>query len=154
MFPLWFALLSGSFVFLDIGPSILFLVFPFLGALVNLRLAGFHQKVGHWGTHLFLFCNWGPKRCFYSRKCLMLIDQSIWLLPPKKKKKSKCTHELIKLNIPKTPRLDVEPQVQNGFIGYPKLVHIHFIFEETMIYTSLSYGSIPSLSTHIQEVYL
>jgi hypothetical protein len=27
MFPLWFALLGGSFVFLDVGPSILFLVF-------------------------------------------------------------------------------------------------------------------------------
>ncbi len=39
MFPLWFALLGGSFVFLDMGPSILFLVFPFLflgGALVYL----------------------------------------------------------------------------------------------------------------------
>jgi hypothetical protein len=32
MFPLWFALLGGSFVFLDVGHSILFLVFPpFLG---------------------------------------------------------------------------------------------------------------------------
>jgi hypothetical protein len=30
MFPLWFALLGGSFVFLDVGPSILFLVFPHL----------------------------------------------------------------------------------------------------------------------------
>jgi hypothetical protein len=31
MFPLWFALLGGSFVFLDVGPSILLLVFaPFL----------------------------------------------------------------------------------------------------------------------------
>jgi hypothetical protein len=29
MFPLWFTLLAGSFVFLDMGPSILFLVFPF-----------------------------------------------------------------------------------------------------------------------------
>ncbi len=28
MFPLWFGLLGGSFVFLDVGPSILFLVFP------------------------------------------------------------------------------------------------------------------------------
>jgi len=28
MFPLWFALLGGSFVFLDVGPSILFLVPP------------------------------------------------------------------------------------------------------------------------------
>jgi len=27
MFPLWFALLGGSFVFLDMGASILFLVF-------------------------------------------------------------------------------------------------------------------------------
>ncbi len=26
IFPLWFALLGGSFVFLDMGPSILFLV--------------------------------------------------------------------------------------------------------------------------------
>jgi hypothetical protein len=43
MFPLWFALLDGSFVFFDIGLSILFLVFPYLGALVNLWLARFHQ---------------------------------------------------------------------------------------------------------------
>jgi len=42
MFPLWF---GGSFVFLDMGPSILFLVFPFLGALVNLLLVEFsHLK--------------------------------------------------------------------------------------------------------------
>jgi hypothetical protein len=27
MFPLWFALLGGSFVFFEVGPSILFLVF-------------------------------------------------------------------------------------------------------------------------------
>jgi hypothetical protein len=39
MFPLWFALLGGSFffVFLDVGPSILFLVFPpFLDPFVYL----------------------------------------------------------------------------------------------------------------------
>jgi len=36
MFPFWFALLGGSFVFLDMGPSILFLVFFFFwGALVD-----------------------------------------------------------------------------------------------------------------------
>jgi hypothetical protein len=29
MFPLWFALLGGSFVFFDMGPSILFFVFTF-----------------------------------------------------------------------------------------------------------------------------
>jgi hypothetical protein len=28
LFPLWFAFLGGSFLFLDVGPSILFLVFP------------------------------------------------------------------------------------------------------------------------------
>jgi hypothetical protein len=28
MFPLWSVLLGGSFVFLDAGPSILFLVLP------------------------------------------------------------------------------------------------------------------------------
>jgi hypothetical protein len=33
MFPLWLALLGDSFVFLDVGPSILFLVFPLLGVL-------------------------------------------------------------------------------------------------------------------------
>jgi hypothetical protein len=33
MFPLWLALLSGSFVFLDMGPSILFLVFRLLWVL-------------------------------------------------------------------------------------------------------------------------
>jgi len=84
MFPLWFALLGGSFVFLDVGPSILFFVFLFLGSLVNLLLVGFHQNVGHWGTHLFIFCNWGPKRCFYWGKCLMfqkqIGDRSICLL--------------------------------------------------------------------------
>jgi hypothetical protein len=31
MFALWFALLGGSFVFLDVGISILFFVFLFLG---------------------------------------------------------------------------------------------------------------------------
>jgi hypothetical protein len=42
MFPLWFTLLGDSFVFLNIGPSILFLIFPFfLGALVHLWLQGF-----------------------------------------------------------------------------------------------------------------
>ncbi len=44
MFPLWFALLGGgTFVFLGVSPSILFLVFPFWGALINLWLARFHQ---------------------------------------------------------------------------------------------------------------
>jgi hypothetical protein len=45
MFPLWFALLGGSVIFLDVvGPSNLYLVFPpFLGALVYLWLAGFHH---------------------------------------------------------------------------------------------------------------
>jgi hypothetical protein len=33
MFPLWLALLGGSFVFLDMGPSILFLVFRLLWVL-------------------------------------------------------------------------------------------------------------------------
>jgi hypothetical protein len=42
MFPLWFALLGGSFVFLDVGPSFFTLYSPFLGALVYLWLAGFH----------------------------------------------------------------------------------------------------------------
>jgi hypothetical protein len=41
MFPSWFALLGGSLVFLDVGPSILFIVSPpspplFLGALIYL----------------------------------------------------------------------------------------------------------------------
>jgi len=37
IFPLWFALIGDSFVFLDVGFSILFLVFPpFLDALVYL----------------------------------------------------------------------------------------------------------------------
>jgi hypothetical protein len=31
MFPLWFTLFGDSFVFLDVGPSILFLVFLFFG---------------------------------------------------------------------------------------------------------------------------
>jgi hypothetical protein len=33
MFPLWFALLGGSFVFFEVGPSILFLVFPLFWVL-------------------------------------------------------------------------------------------------------------------------
>jgi hypothetical protein len=46
MFPLWFALLGGSFVFLDLGPSILFPVFLFFwGALVYLWLVGFHHDI-------------------------------------------------------------------------------------------------------------
>jgi hypothetical protein len=37
MCPLWFALLGGSFVFLDVDPSILFIVFaPFLVLGLNL----------------------------------------------------------------------------------------------------------------------
>jgi hypothetical protein len=45
MFLLWFTFLGGSFVVLDLGPSIsMFLVFPFLGVLVNLIwLAWFHH---------------------------------------------------------------------------------------------------------------
>ncbi len=36
MFPLWFALIGGSFVFLDVGPSILFLLFnPFSGCFLK-----------------------------------------------------------------------------------------------------------------------
>jgi hypothetical protein len=55
MFPLWFILLGGSFVFLDVGPSIFFLVSPFLGALVNLWLARFHlKKLIHYNKVLFL----------------------------------------------------------------------------------------------------
>ncbi len=33
MFPLWFSFLGGYFVFLDVGPSILFLVFPLIRVL-------------------------------------------------------------------------------------------------------------------------
>jgi hypothetical protein len=33
MFPLWFALLGGSFVIFYVGPCILFLVFPLFGVL-------------------------------------------------------------------------------------------------------------------------
>jgi hypothetical protein len=43
MFHLWFMLLGGTFVFLGVSPSILFLVFPFWGALIDLWLARFHQ---------------------------------------------------------------------------------------------------------------
>jgi hypothetical protein len=37
--PLWFALLVGSFVFLDVGPSILFLVFPLFFGYFGLFMA-------------------------------------------------------------------------------------------------------------------
>jgi hypothetical protein len=49
MFPLWFALFGGSFVFLDEDLSILLLVFPLpffffvCCASVNLGLVGFHH---------------------------------------------------------------------------------------------------------------
>jgi hypothetical protein len=50
MFPLWSVLLDVSIVFLDVGPFILFLVFPFGGGgeggrcvLVYLWLAGYHS---------------------------------------------------------------------------------------------------------------
>jgi hypothetical protein len=33
MLPLWFAFLGGSFVFLDVGPMILFFVFPLFWVL-------------------------------------------------------------------------------------------------------------------------
>jgi uncharacterized membrane protein len=46
MFPLWFALLGGYFfVFLDVGPSILFLVFPLFWILLFIYdWQGFIQK--------------------------------------------------------------------------------------------------------------
>jgi hypothetical protein len=46
MFPLWFDFLGDTFVFLDVGPSISFFVFPlFFGALIYLWLAKFHQQI-------------------------------------------------------------------------------------------------------------
>jgi hypothetical protein len=48
MFPLWFALLGGSFVFLDVGPFILFLVFPifcFWERFGLFMIMGFHQII-------------------------------------------------------------------------------------------------------------
>jgi hypothetical protein len=44
MFPLWIALVGGSFVFMDVGFFHFFPCFPFLGALVYLRSAGFHHN--------------------------------------------------------------------------------------------------------------
>jgi hypothetical protein len=42
MFPLWCAVLGGSFVFLDVDPTILFLVSPLGGGgLVHLLLVRF-----------------------------------------------------------------------------------------------------------------
>jgi hypothetical protein len=63
MFPLWFSFSGGSFVFLDVGPSILFLVFPWgegeeggLGcALVNVWGVGFHHLLSH--SHLNVSMN-------------------------------------------------------------------------------------------------
>jgi hypothetical protein len=62
MFSLWFLFLGDSCVFLDACPSILFLCFPpFWGALVYLRLVGFHHfspflevklyQISHKGTY-------------------------------------------------------------------------------------------------------
>jgi len=55
MFPLWFTLLGGSFVFLDVGPSILFLVFPpFLDVLVMLgRVSSLYVFLLTYGIHGF-----------------------------------------------------------------------------------------------------
>jgi hypothetical protein len=48
MFPLWFAFLGGSFAFLGMGPSILYLVFPFFGVLWLIH--GWHGFINHfWG---------------------------------------------------------------------------------------------------------
>jgi len=49
------------------------------------------RKVGYRGAHLFPFCSWDPKRCFYwgvpnVPKELMIISQSIWLLQKEKEK--------------------------------------------------------------------
>jgi hypothetical protein len=48
------------FVFFNVGPSILFLVFPpfFFGALVYLSLAGFHRQ--HLLFHIHFGWNWNP----------------------------------------------------------------------------------------------
>jgi hypothetical protein len=53
MFSLWFGLLGGSFVFLDVGPSILILVFPLFVGCFSLFIIGrvspaFHKKVKNW----------------------------------------------------------------------------------------------------------
>ncbi len=55
MFPLWFTLVSSSFVFLDVGLFNLFLVSPpFLGALVDLWLARFQRFFDFWVYWLWI----------------------------------------------------------------------------------------------------
>jgi hypothetical protein len=49
MFPLWLTLLSGSFVFLDVGPSILFLVFSLFWVLSFIYDGqGFINNIQYW----------------------------------------------------------------------------------------------------------
>jgi hypothetical protein len=47
MLPLWFGLLGGSFVFLDVGPSILIFVFPlFFGCFGFTSFSEKGKKIG------------------------------------------------------------------------------------------------------------
>ncbi len=59
-----------------------------------------YEKVQCKGAHLFLFCDWGPKRCFYSgsAQCSKKIDDGPMNVAPSKKKSCEGTHELINLN--------------------------------------------------------
>jgi hypothetical protein len=57
MFLLWFGLLGGSFVFLDVSPSILILVFPlFLGCFALFVIGrvspAFQKKVKNWPMNI------------------------------------------------------------------------------------------------------
>jgi hypothetical protein len=52
MFPFWFTLLGGSFVFLDVSPSILFLIFSLLfgcfGLFMMGRVSSIIFSIGWW----------------------------------------------------------------------------------------------------------
>ncbi len=51
MFPLWFALLGGSFVFLDVGPFILFIVFSLIGCF-DLHLVSSFKAIAQQNKHI------------------------------------------------------------------------------------------------------
>ncbi len=82
MFPLWFTLIRGSFVFLDMGPFNLFLVSPplFWGALVDLWLATFQQIFDFWGYWLWILRI--ALRSARGLSCFKYPPTLIWMVGP------------------------------------------------------------------------
>jgi hypothetical protein len=57
LFPLWFVLLGGSFVFLDMGPSILFLVFPLFWCFGWQEVSSFWYELNYFRIREHVTCN-------------------------------------------------------------------------------------------------